>query len=130
MSSGRRGWRRGREKAFESGFVAGVLLTVRRAGDEPAEAVDDEEHRIGELRGGATRAGPELDEEILQPVGQTAHPHHADHAGGSLHGVRLAKDPIDRSVIVRGGLECEQPGGDALEVALGLLHEQWSEFVF
>jgi hypothetical protein len=44
--------------------------------------------------------------------------------------VRLAKDPIDRRVIVRRGFEREQPGRDAFEVAFGLLDEQWSEFVF
>jgi hypothetical protein len=33
-------------------------------------------------------------------------------------------------LVIRRGLEREQPGGDALEVALGLLDKQRSELVF
>ena len=63
-------------------------------------------------------------------MSQAAHAHHADHAGCPLHRVSLAKDGIDRGVIIWRSLEIEQAGGDALQVALGLLHEQWSELVF
>jgi hypothetical protein len=44
--------------------------------------------------------------------------------------VGLSEDGVDRRLIVRRGLEGEQPGGDSLEVAFGLLHEQRSELVF
>jgi hypothetical protein len=43
--------------------------------------------------------------------------------------VCLAKDPVDRGLIVRRRLEREQPGRDALEVAFGLLDKQGSELV-
>jgi hypothetical protein len=42
----------------------------------------------------------------------------------------FAQDPIDDGLIVRRRLEREQPGGDALEVAFGLLDKQGSELVF
>jgi hypothetical protein len=63
-------------------------------------------------------------------VGEAAHAHHADHAGGPLHSVGLAQDPIDRGLVVGRRLERHQPGGDAFQVALGLLDEQGSELVF
>jgi hypothetical protein len=44
--------------------------------------------------------------------------------------VRLPEDGVDGSLIVWSRLEHEQPRGDALEVALGLLHEQRPELVF
>jgi hypothetical protein len=105
------------------------LIAARRARDQPAHAVENKEHRICELRARATRPSPQLDEQILEPVRETAHPHHAHHSGRSLHGVRFAKDPIDRGLIVRRRLEREQPGGDALEVAPGLLDKQRPELV-
>jgi hypothetical protein len=44
--------------------------------------------------------------------------------------VRLAEDRVDRTLIVRRGLEGEQPGGDALQVALSLFYKKRSELVF
>jgi len=44
--------------------------------------------------------------------------------------VRLAEDCVDGGLVVRRGLESEQPGGYALEVAFGLLDEERSELVF
>jgi hypothetical protein len=44
--------------------------------------------------------------------------------------VRFAQDLIDHGLIVRRRLERQQPGGDALEVALGLLDKQRPELVF
>jgi hypothetical protein len=122
--------RRGGQKALERGFVTGVLLGAPRPGDEPADAVDDKQHRIRQLGGRAARARSQLDQEIFEPVGEPAHPHHADHAGCPFHGVRFPKDGVDGSLIVRSRLEHEQPGGDALEVTLGLLDEQRPELVF
>ncbi len=116
---GRRGG--GRQKTFQRGLVAGVLLATRRARDETAHAVENQEHRVRELRARSARPGPQLDQQVLEPVRESADAHHADHSGCSFHGVRLAKDPIDRGLIVRRRLECQQPGGDAFEVALGLL---------
>jgi hypothetical protein len=125
------GWReRGGEKTFQRCFVTCVLLAARRARDQTAEAVDDSEHCIGKLRRRPARAGPQLDKKVFEPVGEPAHPHHAYHACRSLHRVRLAEDSIDRCLIVRRGLEGEQPGGDAFEVALGFLYEERSELVF
>jgi hypothetical protein len=118
------------EQTFQSCLVACVLLAVRGAGDKAAQAVDDQEHRVGQLWCGATRARAQLGEQVFKPVGETAHPHHADHAGGPLHRVRLAKDPVDRGVIVRRRLENEQSRSDTLEVALGLLDKKRSELVF
>jgi len=105
------------------------LIAARGARDEPADAVENEEHRICELRTRPTRPRPQLDEQVLEPMGEAAHTHHAHHSGRSLHGVRLTKDPVDRGLIVGRRLEREQPGGDALEVALRLLHKQWPELV-
>jgi hypothetical protein len=62
-------------------------------------------------------------------VSQAADAHHADHARGALHRVRLAKDRVDGGLIVRRGLQRQEPGCDAFEVALGLLYEQWTELV-
>jgi hypothetical protein len=62
-------------------------------------------------------------------VRETAHAHHSDHAGRPLHRVRLAEDLVDRGLIVRRRLESEQPGGDTLEVAFGLLDKQRPELV-
>jgi hypothetical protein len=119
----------GRQKTLQRGLVAGVLIAARGARDEPAHAVENEEHRVGELWARSACPGPELDEQVLEPVGEAAYPHHAYHSGGSFHGVRFAKDPIDRGLIIRRRLEREQPGGDALEVAFGLLDEQRAELV-
>jgi len=99
----------GREQVLERRLVAGVLLARGRAGDEPAEAVDDEEHRIGQLWSRSARSRPQLDQQVFEPVGQAADPHHADHSGGAFHGVRLTKDRVDGSVIVRRRLQGEQP---------------------
>jgi hypothetical protein len=43
--------------------------------------------------------------------------------------VRFAKDRVDRSLVVRGRLEREQPGRDSFEVTLGLLDEERPELV-
>jgi len=43
--------------------------------------------------------------------------------------MRLAEDLVDRGLIVRRRLESEQPGGDTLKVALGLLDKQRPELV-
>jgi hypothetical protein len=43
--------------------------------------------------------------------------------------VRLAQDALDRGLVARRRLEYEQAGSDPLEVALGLLDEQWPELV-
>jgi hypothetical protein len=119
----------GGQKTLQRGLVAGVLIAARGARDEPAHAVENEEHRVCELRARSACPGPELDEQVLEPVGEAAHTHHAHHSGRSLHGVRFAKDSIDRSLIIRSRLEREQPGGDALEVAFGLLDKQRAELV-
>jgi hypothetical protein len=42
----------------------------------------------------------------------------------------LAQNAIDRGLVVRCRLERHQPGGDALEVAFGLLYKQRPELVF
>jgi hypothetical protein len=114
---------------LERSLVTGVLIAARGACDEPAHAVEDQKHCIGELRTRPARPGAQLDQEVLEPVGEAAHAHHAHHSGRSLHGVCLAKNPIDRSLIVRCRLEREQPGGDALEVAPGFLDKQRPELV-
>jgi hypothetical protein len=106
------------------------LIAAGRARDETAHAVENKEHRVRELRARSARPRPQLDEQVLEPVGEAADAHHADHSGCSLHGVRFAKDSIDRGLIVGRRLEGEEPGGDALEVALGLLDEQGPELVF
>jgi hypothetical protein len=62
-------------------------------------------------------------------VCEAADTHHADHSRRSLHGVRFAKYPVDRGLVVRRRLQREQPGRNALEVAFGLLDEQRPELV-
>jgi hypothetical protein len=106
------------------------LLCAGGAGDEAAYVVDDQEHRIGQLGTCPTRAGAQLDQKAFEPVGEAADPHHAHHAGGPFHRVRLAKNFIDRGLIVGGRLEHEQAGRDAFEVTLGFLDEERSELVF
>jgi hypothetical protein len=44
--------------------------------------------------------------------------------------VSLAQNAVDRGLVIRCRLERHQPGGDALEVALGLLDKQRPELVF
>jgi len=63
-------------------------------------------------------------------MGEAAHSHHAHHAGGALHRVRLPEDSIDCSLVIGRGLESKQPCGDTLQVALGLLDKQRAELVF
>jgi hypothetical protein len=63
-------------------------------------------------------------------MGKAAHTHHSDHARRSLHRVGLTQNAVDGGLIVGRRLERHQPGGDALEVALGLLDKQRSELVF
>jgi hypothetical protein len=125
------GWRDwGGQKTLQCGFVTCVLVAARRACYQAAQTVDDSKHCISKLRCRPARAGSQLDKKVFEPVGEPAHAHHADHACRPLHRVGLSEDGVDRRLIVRRGLEGEQPGGDSLEVAFGLLHEQRSELVF
>jgi len=105
------------------------LIAARGVRDEATQAVENEEHRICEFRTRSPRPGPQLDEQVLEAVGEAADSHHAHHSGRSLHGVRFAKDPIDRGLIIRRRLKRENPRSDALEVAFGLLDEQRPKLV-
>ena len=62
-------------------------------------------------------------------MGEAADTHHPDHARGPFHRVGLTKDLVDRRVVVRVGLEGDQPVGDPRELALGVLDEQRTELV-
>jgi hypothetical protein len=84
------------------------LLAVRSAGDEASQAVYDQEHRVRQLGSRATRPGSQLDEKVLESVGEPAHTHHADHAGGPLHRVGLTEYPVNRGLVVWRRLEREQ----------------------
>jgi hypothetical protein len=43
--------------------------------------------------------------------------------------VRFAEDALDRRLVSRRRLQREQARGDPLQVAFGLLDEQWTELV-